>query len=206
MQPDPIPARQEAPALLTDLAVCGSCGQPVRSALLSAGQAAYRCGVDGDQAHLVRSTAPVDVWLGLLVVDRLDRPDAPDLLTDPELPDLYALRAHAAGLRTRRGQLEDAATAGVVDPSAAEAGSARLGDELAAVEDQMIDHAVRGRPASQTGADPVDVAWERLDVERQRAVLRALVDRVVLHPVPPGHRAGDPDVLRNTIVVSWRAS
>ena len=68
----------------------------------------------------------------------------------------------------------------------------------------MVDHAARDVPASLTGADPVDHAWDRLAVSRQRGVLLALTERIELHPIPPGRRAGDPDVLRQSVLITWR--
>jgi hypothetical protein len=176
-------------ALLTAIASCGPCGQPVRSAVVSPGQVAYRCG-DDDSTHLARSSAPIDTQVRLDVLDRLDRPGAPDLLADRRMPDLPALGAHSAGLRTRLERTQPAAG---------------LDAQLAAVEDQMVDHATRDVPASLTGADPLDLAWDRLAVSRQRGVLLALAERIELHPIPPGRRAGDPDVLRQSVLITWRA-
>ncbi|MFL6128879.1 MAG: recombinase family protein [Mycobacteriales bacterium] len=189
-------------ALLTAVAVCGVCGGPVRTERLPADLPAYRCDADG--GHLSRSMGPVDSWVRLRALDRLGRPDTAQLVADPDRPDLYALRAHAAGLRTRRSQLEQAAATGAVEPSTATAGADRLRVELAAVEDQMVDHSRRNVPASLTGADPLDAAWDRLGTARQRGVLLALAERVVLHPVTAGQRAGDADVLRDTVVITWR--
>jgi hypothetical protein len=136
----------------------------------------------------------------LEVLDRLGRPGAPDLLTDPDTPDLPALGAHSAGLRTRLGRIEDGAVDGVGADT-----TARLGAELATVEEQMTDHVRRDVPASLTGADPLDDAWDRLAVSRQRGVLLALADGVELRPGSPGRHAGDPDVLGQTVLISWRA-
>jgi hypothetical protein len=80
----------------------------------------------------------------------------------------------------------------------------RLESELAAVEDQMTDHSRLDLPRSLTGADPLDTAWDRLARSRQRGILLALAEQIALHPVPEGRRAGDPDVLRGTVVVKWR--
>jgi hypothetical protein len=187
-------------ALLTAIAVCGSCERPVHSELVSAGQVAYRC----DGCQLARTAAPVDSWIRLVTVERLARPDAPGLVADEDRSDLYALRAHSAGLRTRRTQLDEAAAEGLVERSTAAAGAERLDTELAAVEDRMIDHSRRDLPGSLTGADPLDTAWDRLARSRQRGVLLALAEQITLHPVPEGRRAGDPDVLRATVIVSWR--
>jgi len=192
------------PALLTALADCGICGHLVEAELVSAGRLAYRCAGDDGRTHLARKAAPVDAWIRLLVIERLGRPGAPELLADPARSDLHALRAQSGGLRARGAQLEDAVTDGTVDRSEATATTARLDAALASVEDQMIEHSRRDVPTSVTGADPVGPAWDRLATSRQRGVLLALADRVTLRPVPEGHRAGDPDVLSGTVVVGWR--
>ncbi len=179
-------------ALLTAIASCGPCGRPVRSAVVSPSQVAYRCGGDDERIHLARSSAPIDTRVRLEVLDRLDRPGAPDLLAERRIPDLPALGAHAAGLRTRLERTRPAAGAG-------------LDAQLATVEEQMVDHAARDVPGSLTGADPLDHAWDRLAVSRQRGVLLALAERIELHPIPPGRRAGDPDVLRQSVLITWRA-
>jgi len=177
-------------ALLPAIASCGPCGAPMRSVVVSAGQVAYQCG-DDDRTHLARTSAPIDAHVRLEVLARLDRPGAPDVLAPRRTPDLPALGAHSAGLRTR---LQD-------DRSSGDTG---LAAQLAEVEDQMVDHAARDVPASLTGADPVDHAWDRLAVSRQRGVLLALTERIELHPIPPGRRAGDPDVLRQSVLITWR--
>jgi site-specific DNA recombinase len=194
------PAAEPDRALLTAIATCGLCGKPVRSAVVSPGQTAYQCRGDGDRVHLARSTGPVDARVRLEVLDRLDRPGAPELLTNRDTPDLHALGAHSAGLRTRLGRIED----GAVDGAVAAQAASRLDAELATVEDQMTDHAVRDVPASVTGADPLPDAWDRLAVSRQRGVLLALTEGIELRPGSPGRRAGDADVLGQTVLITWR--
>ena len=191
-------------ALLTGLAICSFCGSPVRSQFLSAGRVAYLCDVGDVRRHLARSAAPVDAWIRLQVIERLGREDARDLLGDPSQPDLHELRAQSGDVRTRRSQLEHAAEDGTVDRSEAAARSVDLDAELAVVEEQMIDHVRRDLPISLTGADPGEVGWDRLGLARQRDVLLALTERIALHPVPPGRRPGDPDVLQSTVILTWR--
>jgi hypothetical protein len=187
-------------ALLTAIADCGLCGRPVRCVVVSPGRTAYQCEGGGARSHLARSTAPVDARVRLEVLDRLSQPGAPELLTDRGGPDLHALGAHSAGLRTRLAQIED----GTVPAAAATQATASLGAELSTVEAQMTDHAVRDVPASITGADPLHDAWDRLAVSRQRGVLLALADGVELRPSPPGRRPGDGDVIAQSVLIRWR--
>lgn len=188
-------ADQEAAALLTGVAVCGFCGRPVESEFRSPGQVAYRCRPAGERPHLVRTSAPVDAWIRLLVLQQLARDHTGHLIADSDGPDLYELRAHSGGLRARRSQLAD---------RTGDATAAHLDRELATVEEQMVTHVERDLPASLTGADPLEDAWDRLSADRQRTVLRTITAQIALHPVPPGRRAGDRDILRNTVVVTWQ--
>ena len=192
--PNRTPDRELAAALLTGWAVCGYCGRVVQSELLSTGQVAYRCDADRRRPHLVRTAAPVDAWVRLLVLDRLERPGAPELLADPELADLDELRARSVAVGTRLAR----------DAAGRSRLAGELAGELAGVEAEMTSPARRELPASLTGADPVELAWDRLDTDHQRAALAALAEPVALHPVPPGRCACDPDVLRGTIVLGWR--
>jgi len=166
------------PSLLTAIACCGVCGRPVRSKVLSPGQLAYRCG--DDRVHLARSCGPIDAQVRLEVLDQLGRPGAPELLADRGTTrDLPAPRFHSAGLRTRP------------DPVL------RTGTErLAPFEHRTVRHA---RDV------PLDHAWDTLAISRRRGVLLALADRIELHPIPPGLRPGDPNAVRQSVLIHWRA-
>jgi hypothetical protein len=43
--------------------------------------------------------------------------------------------------------------------------------------------------------------WPNFSLDRQRAILSAVVERIEIHPTGPGRRAFDP----NAIKVTWRA-
>lgn len=167
---------QSDPALLTAIACCGVCGRPVRSKVLSPGQVAYRCG--GERIHLARSCGPIDAEVRLQVLDRLRRPGAPELVADRSTtPELPPPRLRSVGLRR-----------------------------------QPVHRTVAGRPATVEHRSirpvrnlPLDNAWDTLAVSRQRGVLLALTERIELHPIPPGQRAGDPGALRQSVLITWRA-
>jgi Recombinase len=171
------------PALLTAIAACGPCGRPVRSKVLSPGQVAYRCAGHDDRIHLARSCAPIDAQVRLEVLDRLDRPGAPELVADQGgARDLPAPRVHSIRLRTGREPMDRR------QPAA--------GHRLATIGDRMVHRAPDAPP---------DHAWDTLAVSRRRGVLLALTERIELHPIPPGRRAGDPDAVRHSVQITWRA-
>ena len=64
-------------------------------------------------------------------------------------------------------------------------------DWLVSVDDHILE-------PLRTG-DMSDI-WKRLDLDRQRAVFRALIDRVTIAPSGPGQKRFDPD----RINVVWK--
>src|SRR3954453_23213789 len=83
----PDTARRYLPA---GLARC-HCGAPVITGRTQHGKRTYRCGQT--RGHLSRSAEPVDELVAGLVVERLSRPDAPDLLARPgDGPQVGVLR------------------------------------------------------------------------------------------------------------------
>lgn len=130
-----------------------------------------------DRIHLARSCGPIDARVRHQVLDRLGRPGAPELMAEGTTPDL---RMHSAGPGAWQEPLQRTAS-----------------DRRATVEHRMV-HPVRDAPP--------DHAWDTLPVSRRRGVLLALADRIELHPIPPGQRAGDPDAVRRSVRITWRAS
>jgi site-specific DNA recombinase len=53
------------------------------------------------------------------------------------------------------------------------------------VDEHVLEPLARG--------DDVRANWEKLDIDRRRAVIRALIDRVVIRPGTPGRKAFDPE-------------
>jgi DNA invertase Pin-like site-specific DNA recombinase len=90
--------------LLGGIAAC-RCGQPVYGGRANGGQAVLRClalhqGKGRGAGHVTRKREPVEQYVSALVVERLSRPDAADLLTtEGQGPDIEALRSTARALR-----------------------------------------------------------------------------------------------------------
>jgi DNA invertase Pin-like site-specific DNA recombinase len=184
--------------LLSGLARCGVCGQPVRST--STGHSRGRPSTTGyvcaTGKHVVRNAAEVDQLVTAVIAERLSRPDAADLLVSGRDVDLAGLHTRRAALE---GELEDwrrLAEAGeVTPPSFARAEKGIL--ERQHQVDAAIAEATRGS-ALEGIADAPDPAkaWARLeDLERRRAIVDELVTVTIL-PAPkgrrPGWRAGEP--------------
>jgi site-specific DNA recombinase len=188
--------------LLAGLAEC-VCGERVRSATAGGPHArplrtVYRCRARGP-GHIARSAEPVDELVAKVVIERLSRPDARDLLTADDRPDMEALRVEAMALRTRLGEAADSFSAGDITRSQLELITSRVQSALGDVEARMAAGSRRSVLAPIVGAD-VRAAWERLSIEQRRAVVDALMV-VRLLPVDRGtKRVFHPETVR----IEWR--
>jgi len=191
--------------MLAGLALC-PCGSTVRSATVASNRAAgttrtvYRCRERGP-GHVARSAGPVDDFIGGLVVARLARADARDLLTDEERPDVEALRSEAVALRARIGEAGDMYADGEITRVQLERVTSRVQKRLDDVEGQMAATARGSVLAELVGArDPARV-WTDMTVERRRAVVSVLM-RVTLKPSGKRGNVFDPEL----VGIKWTTS
>jgi DNA invertase Pin-like site-specific DNA recombinase len=194
--------------LLSGLARCGVCGAIVRAT--SSGRSArggrvkpaYVC-VTGK--HVVRDAAEVDQLVTAVVLERLSRPDAAELLVRDPGVDLAALHTRRAALDAELEDWRRLAEAGEVTPPSfarAEKGILeRLGEVDATIADASRGSALEG---IADAADPVAV-WAKLDLDRRRAIVDELVTVEILAARKgrrPGWKPGepyfDPDTVRIT--------
>jgi site-specific DNA recombinase len=196
------PARRLSPSserrwLGPSLYLCGVCGQArlvARSSRAGArGNApAYRCGLG---QHISRDAVAVDRLVGRRVVARLSRPDAGRLLVDTERGDLAELEGRLLELREELAGWRADAAAGEVTRIAFKPVEKRLLGEIEDVEARLVrpDRALVLRDLVE--AADVGAAWAAYPVDRQRAVVAALL-RVTILPAPKGRpkgwRPGEP--------------
>lgn len=196
--------------LLTGIAVCGNpdCGRPMHGGGASHKKPVYRCSSDSDKTiekaagrHPNRLAEPIDDYVTALVIARLARSDARELLTDEARPDVPALRQEANELRAR---LEEMAAdfADDVEVSLAEyrVMTKRLREKLARVEDLLADAGRVDVLGELVSSEDVAATWEAMERPRQRAVISELVTVRVL-TVGRGVRTFRPE----SIDVTWLA-
>lgn len=207
------PGRRKAPkaarALLTGLALCGVCGATVHAgggAVLPnpdegprRTRRGYRC--SAAFGHLGRAAEPVEQFVSDVVVARLQRPDARDLLTDTTRPDVDALREEAVTLRSRLDWLALDFADGTLTGSQLRAATGRLREQLAAVEAEMADAGRVDALGPLVLAEDVTATWEALTVSRRRVVIDVLMV-VTLHPPGRGVRTFRPE----TVGIEWRTA
>jgi DNA invertase Pin-like site-specific DNA recombinase len=183
--------------LLSGLALCGVCARPMVAGSVgrARGQAvrpAYTCKTG---KHVVRDAHAVDKLVTAIVLERLRRPDARDLLAADAPADTSALHARAVALRCRLNGLATAYAADQIDGAQLAHGSAQLRGELGEVE-RAIAAAARTSPLAGVAdaPDPAKV-WKGLGLDRRRAVVDTLLHVTILRARRgrrPGWRPGEP--------------
>jgi site-specific DNA recombinase len=76
--------------------------------------------------HARRNAEKLDEYVGMIVVERLSRPDARDLLSPDQTGEVAALLAQDAGLRARLDELGRLFGDGVIDALQLASGTARI--------------------------------------------------------------------------------
>jgi DNA invertase Pin-like site-specific DNA recombinase len=184
--------------MLAGLARCGvdGCGALMATGRTQRGKRTYQC---SKARHLSRDAEPIDQLVREVVVARLNRPDARDLLHDESRPDATALRREAQTLRARQDELALMLAEGALNRRQFELANVRVVNDLAAVEGRMQVSARAEALRDIVGGDAAAV-WEALDVDRRRAAVSALMT-VTLRPPGRGRRTFDP----TTVAVEWQA-
>lgn len=196
------PARRKAGRaathLLTGIAFCGvaGCAATVHAGgNARKGVRSYRC--SGSLGHFARRAEPVEDFVSAVVVARLSRPDAAELLhrsgTDAE-----ALQIEAVGVRERLDALAVDFADGSLTASQLRAATERLRARLTDLEAQLADAGRVDVLGDLVRAQNVADAWESLSLERRRAVISTLM-RVTLHPPGRGTRTFRPE----TVGIDW---
>lgn len=187
--------------LLTRIAECGRCGDgsTVATARTSRGARTYKCVARGD---LARAAEPIDRYVAAVVLARLTRPDVVEGLAAPRDDNVGPLTVRAAALRERLRELEDA----FQDPDGGLSLREyltfrdRAREDLEAVEDELAAATQGDAVAALVAAGDVEARWGALDVLQKRAIVRAVLERIVLLPVGQGARRFDPA----SVVLVWR--
>jgi site-specific DNA recombinase len=177
--------------LLSGIALCGVCAGPVRST--SAGghsrgrptKPGYTC---RSGKHVVRDAVECDRLVEKVILERLRRSDARDLLTT-DRADTTEFHRQGDLVRQRLTGLTDAYADGDIDAQQLRAGTERLRARLDAIESEL---AASTRPSVLAGVadapDPANV-WAELDLGRRRAIVHTLVTVTIL-PGRKGRRPG----------------
>ncbi|MDQ0992203.1 recombinase family protein [Streptomyces sp. V3I7] len=123
-----------------------------------------------------RRAETVDQYVEDVIVERLSRPDAHDLLEPaPDGVDVAGLQAEGEQIRQRMTDLAGLFGAGQLELAPFTQGMDTARAQLDGVTQQLARAATRDPLAGLVGAPDVRKAWKALPLDRQRNVLRSLV-------------------------------
>ncbi len=184
--------------LLSGLATCSVCGGRVFGVTEKHKTASlYRC---ESRAHVSRQVDDVDALVVKVMLRTLSEPDVVGLLTDPRSTDeAQELRGEEQGLRARLDGLAESFAAGEIDRAQLRAGTERLRARLELVSNALAEFARTPVLTDLLTSGDVEQTWAGMDLDRQRAVIDALVT-IKLHPPGRGARTFDP----RTVEIAWR--
>jgi DNA invertase Pin-like site-specific DNA recombinase len=195
------PSRARPPharrSLLGGVATCAVCQGPIEGNPRH-GEPGYRCAAG---RHIHRRAAAVDDYVTSIVLERLARADASDLLGTRERADVAALSTEAAALRTRLEVLATEFADGTLTSAQLRTATGRLRAKLAEVEQQIADAGQTSALTPLMTAPDVRAVWEELPLGQQRAVIDTLMT-VTLHRSGRGARQFDP----GTVKVEWKTT
>lgn len=191
--------------LLSGLLRCGKCGNRLYSSVRVETRR-YVClsGPDhGGCGGLTVVAAPVEEWISAAVLHRLDTPELADALAGRRAADVRQT-ALLAELDADRDQLAELARMfGSRELRMDEWKAARepIEARIRRAEQQLARLSSTSQLDSLIGAGhELREKWDGLNLERQSAIVKALLDYATVRPGTPGARSLDP----NRLVPVWR--
>jgi site-specific DNA recombinase len=198
------PARRTSPSdarvkwLGSGIYRCAGCGRPsLRVSTAGRGIPCYRCpGERGTTGHVVRVAGPLDAYVEAIIVERLSRPDAVELLR-PSAPqvDLSGLRAEANAARATLAEIAEMLGEGDLTRAEAQIARGRATARLERAEAKIAAATAASPLAGIVDAPDPAAVWAGLEIGRRRAVLDCLMTVTVLPAIRPGPRF-DPATVR----------
>lgn len=183
--------------LLPGIALCWKCGSDVATGHTRHNKRVYVCRAN---KCISRAAQPVDDLIDAVVVARLSRPDAVDLLTANDAPDVTAQRSRAAGIRERLDDLAVGLEEGILTLGAVRKSSDRLRAELATTEAQISAATSADALTPIVSSADVGSAWGACDLQQRRAVISTLMEITLTAP-KRGRQEFDPE----TVQIEWKA-
>jgi site-specific DNA recombinase len=159
---------------------------------------AYRC---SGTNHLAVAQAPLDAYVTAVVIERLSRPDAAELLVPRSDVDVAGLAREANSLRARLTSLGDLVETGDMSTGEFRTRKARLTEQLGAIEAELSASAGTSPLVGIAGHPDAAAVWEASTLAEKRAVIDALMTITVLSATSLGRGFNAADRVR----LGWRA-
>jgi site-specific DNA recombinase len=205
------PSRRDNPGrpptwLGSNLYRCGICGEVMISKARGGRwkMTVYTCSAS---AHLSRNAKEVDGFIEAVVIERMSRPDAADLLGPDRKQDVSQLLVQDEALRARLDEQARLHADGLIDGRQLAEGTASIRHQREEVTAALAAASRGSVLAGVADAEDPAAAWAGLDLSRKRAIIEVLMTVTVLR-ARRGRRSGwergesyfDPD----SIAIAWK--
>lgn len=188
---NPTPAERGRKHLLTGIAVCGRCGEKMRSIPGKGNNDGKDYSCPG--CYLRRRMDKVDEVVTTVVIERLSQPDATSLLSaGASQTEVREAWGAVEGLRARLRRLTEVYAEGAISDDQLLSGTAALRPKLEAAEQKARSLATNPDLVDMAAGD-VAAKWAAPSLERRRAVMDALM-AVTVMPLGRGVRSVNADV------------
>jgi site-specific DNA recombinase len=209
------PSRRTTPGparrwLLSGIAVCGICGQPVKATTAGTRnppgtRPVYRCREAG--LHVGRDCRSLDAYIGGAVTGFLSRPDSIARLSQAmPAPGTAMLQNEIDGIRGQLDGLAFEARHRRITPRQMAQSSGPLMADLEKLEARLASVTRPTALSPFAGRDPADV-WDAMLLDGKRAVVAELFS-VTIYPAPKGRprgwRPGEPYFHEESVQVKRR--
>lgn len=182
--------------LLPGIALCWKCGGDVATGHTRHRKRVYVCRA---KKCISRAAQPVDDLIEDIVVARLSRPDAAQLLQSNDAPDVASYRSKAAGVRERLDDLATGLEEGLLTLNAVRRSSERLKVELAALDAKIAATTQADVLTPLVTAPDVGAVWASLDLKQKRTAIETLMT-ITLHSPKQGRQEFDPE----SVHIEWK--
>jgi hypothetical protein len=161
----------------------------------------YKCPTKGE-GHAFQTAQPIEDLIAETVIGRLDQPGVIARLAGPQdQGQQHRLQQEAVALRERLDEAANSFADGLITAKQMEAVTTRVQSKLETL-DMDLAAAARSALVPASASDDVRAWWESAGIERQRAVIDALMVPIVDPIRKSAPRTFDPDRIR----IEWRTA
>ncbi|QNJ56783.1 integrase [Mycobacterium phage Aziz] len=189
--------------LLSGIVRCGACGNKMAAGKNSNGEPIYKCKRYEVCKHgVTRVRKKVDKYVEMSMVAKLEQRKW-IVGTQVDAEQAKGLHAEAEALRARKASFGEALADGTLTPAQVKDATDRVNVKLEEI-DAKLARLTRSRVFDGLlGHDDLEKVWLGLDLERKRAIIESLCDKIVIQHVGQTGRSAAKLPLGHAIKIHW---
>ncbi|QSM01166.1 serine integrase [Mycobacterium phage Nanosmite] len=192
--------------LLSGLVRCGHCGNKMAAGKNSNGEPIYKCKRYEVCKHgVTRVRKKVDKYVEAKMVAKLNERKWV-VGTQADADQAKLLHTEAEALRARKLSFGEALADGTLTPAQVKDATDRVNAKLEEIEAKLARLTKSRVFDGLLGHDDLEAVWVDLPLERKRAIIEQLCDKIVIKHVEASGRAASKLPLGHNITIHWHKS